>query len=92
MRLLLAIVSAISLVSCAVTAPDGTKELSADIEHDRSLRMQGDRKDLVGRPVFLKVRAYPKIRDGNIYGPYWILLQVKRETIDIDGLINTLEE
>ncbi|MCB9229704.1 MAG: hypothetical protein H6618_08845 [Deltaproteobacteria bacterium] len=92
MKFLMIALITISLVSCATTAPDGTRELSADIEHDRSLRMQGDRKDLVGKPVFLKVRAYPQIRDGNIHGPHWILLQVKREPLDLDGLIDTLEE
>ena len=81
----------ISLSGCALNAPRGVRELSAEIEYDRNLRLQGDRKDLVGKPVFLKVRAYPKIQDGNIYGAHWILLQVKRESIDINKLIDSLE-
>lgn len=92
MRIVLIFISSIALISCAITAPKGTRELSADVEHDRSLRFQNSRKDLVGKPVFLKVRAYPQIRDGNIHGPHWILLQVKREALDLDGLLNTLEE
>ena len=82
----------LSLVGCALTAPDGTRELMADIEFDRTHKDQRNRKALVGKPVFLKVRAYPQIRDGNIHGPHWVLLQVKRETLDLDGLIDTLEE
>ena len=81
-----------SLVGCSLTAPDGTRDLMADIEYDRTQRDQKDRKALVGKPIFLKVRAYPQIRDGNIHGPHWVLLQVKRETLDLDGLIETLEE
>ena len=91
MRLLGLLFLLMSLGGCALNAPKGVRELSAEIDYDRRLRLQGDRKDLVGKPVFLKVRAYPKIQDGNIYGAHWILLQVKRESIDINELIDSLE-
>ena len=79
------------LSGCALTAPDGKKELMDDIDRDRTQRKKED-TSFDGQPVFVKVRAYSQIKEGTIYGKQWLLMQLGREKIDIDKLMNEIEE
>lgn len=74
---------------CALTTPEGTKELLDDISRDRSgQRLQADH--FLGKPIFLKVRAYPRIEGGIIYGKHWILMKTGNEKVDLNPLLNDI--
>ncbi len=74
---------------CALTVPEGTKVLLDDISRDKAgQRNQAD--NFVGKPVFLKVRAYPRVEGANIYGKHWILMKTGNEKIDLDPLLNEI--
>jgi hypothetical protein len=74
---------------CALTAPEGTKELMEDIGRDRSIQRNQSEK-FVGKPIFIKVRAYQRIEGANVYGKHWILMKTGNEQIDLDPLLNDL--
>lgn len=80
------------LTNCALTAPDGVKELMDDIDRDRNIKKRDADLSFEGKPMFVKVRAYPQVAEGNIYGKQWVLLQIGREKVDLDQLMNDIEE
>lgn len=90
-RILLSLLSLLLLNACALTAPDGVKELELDLKRDQESRALNRPEPLEGSPIFLKVRAYPQLRNGVIYGSQWILMPVGREKMDFEGLIRGLE-
>ncbi len=74
---------------CALTVPDGTKVLLDDISRDKSgQRIQS--ANFEGSPIFLKVRAYPRIEGANIYGKHWILMKTGNEKIDLNPLLDEI--
>lgn len=81
----------LSLGGCALTAPNGTKELMEDIAKDRATNLKSDRS-FDGRPIFVKVRAYPQFQNGHVYGKQWILMRVGREQLDIEQMTKELSE
>ncbi len=91
MKKIIVAVLFLSLMSCSLRPPDGSKELMEDIERDRKLTKPAD-VSFEGRPIFVKVRAYPQIRNGHIYGRHWILMRIGREKIAVDELVKPLSE
>ncbi len=91
MTKLIIFLSVIALSGCALTAPDGKKELMEDIDHDRNQKKR-EYLSFDGQPIFVKVRAYSQVREGNIYGKQWILMQLGKEKVDIDKLMNDIDE
>jgi hypothetical protein len=91
MNKILGLLSIVLLSSCSLTAPDGKKELLDDIERDRYEKKP---KEAIfeGDPIFVRVRAYPQISNGNVYGKHWILMQTGRQKIDLPKLINDVDE
>lgn len=73
--------------SCALTAPDGVKQLSKAIEEDRLKESQTYQDVYVGRPKFIKIRAYTRVEGGHIFEDHWIHLQIGRENLKIKELI-----
>lgn len=85
------IILLISLLAygCALTAPKGTQELLEDIKRDKS----NDRNPgelFVGKPIFIKVRAYPRVEESNIYGKHWVLMKIGNEKIDVVPMLNEI--
>ena len=77
------------LSGCALTVPEGTKELMDDISRDRA--GQRNKNDIfVGKTLFIKVRAYPRIEGTNIYGKQWILMKTGNEKVDLGALLNDI--
>lgn len=74
---------------CALTAPDGTKELLEDINQDKANK-RPQAENFVGKPIFYKVRAYPRIEGTTVYGKHWILLKTGHEKLELDPLLNDL--
>jgi hypothetical protein len=87
MKPLFAILSMTLLLNaCALSAPDGEKQLEKIIEADK--RQDGvDRDAFAGRPRFLKVRSYKQIYNGDIHSEHWIFVQVGRENLSIEDLV-----
>ena len=76
---------------CALTAPDGSRELLDDIKRDKAT-LADQSAPFAGRPIFVKVRAYPRIENANIHGKHWIFLKVGNEALDIKKLLGDLKE
>ena len=92
MNKFIALISLVLLTSgCVLTAPDGKKELLNDIENDRNQK-NVKQNMFEGQPIFVRVRSYPQINEGNVYGKQWILMQVGREKIDLPKIINDVDE
>lgn len=86
----LAILALLAAYGCALTAPAGNKELLEDISRDRSGQQRIQSEHFMGKPIFLKVRAYPRIKGGSIYGKHWILVKIGNEKIDFSPLLNDI--
>lgn len=74
----------LNITSCIT--PKGDKQLKAAIEADMLNKKAGSLV-LEGRPQFMKVLAYPKIIEGNIYDESWIWLNVGKEKLNISDII-----
>ena len=92
MARLLGILFCYLATGCALSPPEGIRELMQDIDHDRNEKRREVGVSFEGKPMFVKVRVYPKINEGNIFGKQWILLQIGREKVDLDKLMNDIEE
>ena len=71
--------------ACALTAPEGSRELEAEIKADR--QKKSPLSVHLGRPQYVKVRSYRKILGGDIHSDHWIYLQIGREKLGINDLI-----
>lgn len=82
----------ISLVQgCALTSPDGTREFLDDMKRDQ-VNQSTDQSAFVGKPKFVKVRAYPQVRGNHITGKHWILLKTGNENLNLEKMMLDLEE
>ncbi len=79
-------------ISCAFTAPSGSKELEKAILEDKKNQAHLVDNPLIGDPQFIKVRAYPQIREGHIVGAHWILMQVGRKNLDFEEILKKTYE
>lgn len=90
MARLLLILSLLNLCACALTAPKGNQELLDDIKRDKA-SVRNPAEILVGKPLFIRVRAYPRIDESNVYGKHWILMKIGNEKMELSHLINETE-
>ena len=74
---------------CALTTPPGTKELLDDISRDKAHQRRHSNQ-FIGKAVFLKVRAYPRVDGPNVYGKHWVLMKTGNEKIDVERMLDGL--
>ena len=89
MKHLIFLMVVLGVSNCQLSPPKGQLVLN-EITREGNKRNTGF--PIRGESTFVKLRMHPQVRGGDIYGGYWVLLQIDNEAVNFKKLFERVQD